>query len=126
MFIWSRALFRRYNNKKRKHIDGFFVVCATSKERGLTYDILLDSLGAEKRFPGCPRLGVVIDDYVVPVSISSNPVVLSESSFRDSDKILDWVKKNKTSLLMHWNKQLTDLDILEAICLDDLLDYKSL
>ena len=26
---------------------------------------------------------------------------------------------------MHWNKQLTDLDILEAVCLDDLLDYKS-
>ena len=62
-------MFRRYNNKKRKHIDGFFVVCATPKETGLPYDILLDSLGAEKRFPGCPRLGVVIDDYVVPVSI---------------------------------------------------------
>ena len=112
-------MFRRYNNKKRKHIDGFFVVCATPKETGLPYDILLDSLGAEKRFSGCPRLRVVIDDYVVPVSISSNPVVLSESSFRDSDKVLDWVKKNKTSLLMHWNKQLTDLDILEAICLEE-------
>ena len=108
-------MFRRYNNKKRKHMDGFFVVCATPKEMGLPYDILLDSLGAEKRFPGCPRVGVVIDDYVVPVSISNSPIVLSGSSFRDSDKILEWVKKNKISLLMHWNKQLSDLGVLEHV-----------
>ena len=87
MFIWSRALFRRYNNKKRKHIDGFFVVCATPKERGLTYDILLDSLGAEKRFPNKNILFMTADQLTKDIvdSIRNDAV----QTFRERMDIID-------------------------------------
>ena len=97
-----------YKNVKRKHIDGFLVVCATPKETGLPYDILMDSLGSEKETKEYPKLGVVIQDMVVPA-------ILSGTTFKDSEKILEWVKKNHVLLLKHWNKELSDLEVLEEL-----------
>ncbi len=108
-------MLKRYHNVKRKQIDGFFVACATAKETGLPYDILLDSLGTEKKHPGCPRVGVVVDDMVVPVSISEEPVILSGFSFKGSAEICDWVIQNHIPLRMHWDKILDDLEILTII-----------
>ena len=108
-------MFRIYRNKKRKKIDGFFVVCATPKETGLPYDVLMDSLGIEKRFTGCPRVGIVVGDIVVPVEISDNPVVLSGYDFPKADEVLCWVSSHEEELLRHWNKELSDLEILEII-----------
>lgn len=104
-----------YKNVKRKHVDGFFVVCATPKETGLPYDILMDSLGSEKKPKEYPKLGVVIQDMVVPISISNCPAILSGTTFKDSEKILEWVKKNHVLLLKHWNKELSDLEVLEEL-----------
>ena len=108
-------MFRIYRNKKRKRIDGFFVVCATPKDTGLPYDVLMDSLGIEKRFPGCPRVGVVVGEFVVPVKISDQPVVLSKYDFPRAEEVLNWVSSHKEELLRHWNKELSDLEILEII-----------
>ena len=108
----------RYRNKKRKHIDGWTVACATKRETGLPYDVLVDSLGADKRWrrwPGIPRIGVIVDDVVIPVSIAESPVVLSGSSFPESESILDWVAQFHEPLLKHWNKELDDLEILTTL-----------
>ena len=105
----------QYRNRKKKRINGFFVVCATKSETGLPYDILFDSLGSEKKFPGQPRIGVIIDKIVVPVLISDKPVVLSGYAFPGSEKILKWVAVHKTNLLCHWNKELSDLELLNLI-----------
>ena len=108
----------RYRNKKRKHIDGYTVACATKQETGLPYDVLVDSLGADKRWrrwPGIPRIGVIVDDVVVPISIADPPIVLSGSKFAGSVIVLEWVAHFREPLLKHWNKELDDLEILTTL-----------
>ncbi len=101
-----------YQNVKLEKIDGFLVACAAAKETGLPYDILLDSVGAIKEDPGCPRIGVVVGDIVIPVSISEEPVILSGDSFEGSAQIFSWVSRHHIPLKMHWNKALTDREML--------------
>ena len=108
----------RYRNRKRKHIDGYTVACATKDETGLPYDILVDSLGADKRWrrwPGIPRIGVIVRDIVIPVSIANPPVILSGSRFDKSEIVLEWIDNFREPLLKHWNKELDDFEILTAL-----------
>ena len=113
----------RYRNKKRKHIDGYTVACATKRETGLPYDVLVDSLGADKRWrrwPGIPRIGVIVDDVVIPVSIADPPVALSGRGFPESEIVFEWVAKYHDPLLKHWNKELDDLEVLTTITNNDI------
>ena len=108
----------RYRDRKLKTIDGYFVARATKEETGLPYDILVDSLGADKRLrycPGIPRIGVIVDDTVISVSIDESPAILSGSKFAESEKVLEWVAHFREPLLDHWNKELDDLEILTTI-----------
>ena len=107
-------------NKKLQNIDGFLVARASSEETGLPYDILLDSLGKKNIIPDCPRVGVIVGDNVIPVQISDDPVILSGNDFPDANIILNWVSRYKAELLRHWNKEITDLEILEAVSLKSL------
>ena len=86
----------------------------------MPYDILLDSLGKNNIIPGCPRVGVIVGDNVILVQISDDPVVLSGDDFPDANIVLNWVARYKTELLRHWNKEITDLEILEAVSLKSL------
>ena len=110
----------RYRNIKLKNIDGFLVVRLTSEDSGLPYDILLDSLGKNNIIPDCPRVGVIVGDNVIPVQISDDPVVLSGDDFPDANIVLNWVARYKTELLRHWNKEITDLEILDAVAFKSL------
>lgn len=108
----------RYRNRKRKRIDGYTVACATKQETGLPYDVLVDSLGADLRWrrrPGIPRIGVVVKDIVIPVSIADPPVILSGIRFESSEIVLRWVAHFRVPLLEHWNKELDDLEILTTL-----------
>lgn len=109
-----------YQNIKLKNIDGFWVARLTSKDSGLPYDIFLDSLGKNNIIPDCPRVGVIVGDNVIPVRISDDPVILSGDDFLDANIVLNWVARYKTELLRHWNKEITDLEILEAVSLKSL------
>ena len=110
-------MFAIYRNKKKSRIDGFFVVCASKEDTGLPIDILLDSRGSSKRFAGCPRIGVIVGDVVIPVSISDSPQALSGSEFSGSKEVYEWVEKNREYLLQHWNKEISDLEVLRAVSL---------
>ena len=108
----------RHRNSKRKKIDGYTVACAAKKDTGLPYDVLLDSLGADKRRrrrPGIPRIGVVVNDMVIHVSIADPPVILSGTRFEGSEIVLGWVARFRAPLLKHWNKELNDLEILTIL-----------
>ncbi len=108
----------RYRNRKKRKIDGYTVACASKQETGLPYDVYVDSLGADKRWrhwPGIPRIGVIVNDIVVPVSISDTPEILSGKEFADSKIVLEWIAHFHEALLMHWNKELDDLEILTII-----------
>ncbi len=110
----------RYWDIKLKNIDGFLVARAASGETGLPYDILLDSLSKNNIVPGCPRVGVIVGDNVIPVQISDDPVVLSRDDFPDANIVLNWVARYKTELLRHWNRKITDLEILDAVAFKSL------
>lgn len=104
-----------YQNVSLQTIDGYTVVCITAGETGLPYDILLDSLGVDNESSGRPRLGVVMGDIVVPMSIDEDPEVLSGSHFEKAEAVKEWIAKHKQALLLHWNKKLTDREVLEAV-----------
>ena len=104
-----------YQNKSLQTIDGYTVVCITAGETGLPYDILLDSLGVDNESSGRPRLGVVMGDIVVPMSIDEDPEVLSGSRFEEEEAVKEWIARHKRDLLLHWNKKLTDRAVLEAV-----------
>jgi hypothetical protein len=81
----------------------------------LPYDVLLDSIGADRRFTGKPHIWVTIDEMVIPVLINEEPVVLSGYVFQHSDDVLAWVKKNHEVLIMHWFKEISDREVLELL-----------
>jgi len=107
---------RKYPLRKRDDIEGFFVACASAKETGLPFDILIASFGSDERRSGCPRIGVVIGDDVVPVSIAVEPSVLSDTCFDGEEVIKAWVLKHRSELLEHWNNELSDRKLLEILC----------
>ena len=111
----------RYPNKKCSKIDGFTVTCASAKETGLPYDILLYSLGADKPLSGKPRVGVLVEDIAVPVSISEKPVVLSGYHFQNETQIIKWIEKHNTELLDHWNEKMTDKEMLNMLKFNQLV-----
>ena len=110
----------KHRNINLENIDGFLVACLTSKDSGLPYDIFLDSLGKNDIIPDCPRVGVIVGDNVIPVRISDDPVILSGDDFLDANIVLNWVARYKTELLRHWNKEITDLEILDAVAFKSL------
>lgn len=105
----------RYRNRKLEQLDSCFFAHAEKEETGLEYDILIDSQGNRKRRGGRPRVGVVVGNVVVPVSISSDPIILSGKGFPGFAPILKWVLKYKEPLLAHWNGELTDREILNVV-----------
>ncbi len=105
----------RYPNKKQNKTDAYTVTCISARETGLPYDVLLDSIGSDKLFSGKPRVGVLVEDTVVPVSISEKPVVLSGYHFQNESLIIKWIKKYNAELLEHWNKKMTDKEILNSL-----------
>ena len=105
----------RYRNRKIEQLDSSFFAHAEKEDTGLEYDILIDSLGNRKRWSGCPRVGVIVENVVVPVSISSDPTVLSGKGFPGFAPIHKWVLKYKDPLLAHWNGEMTDREILNMV-----------
>ncbi len=110
-----KKMFRKYRNIQLKHIDGFVVARVDKRESGLPYDIFLESIGASKKHAGDPRAGVIVDRLVIPVLISEDPVILSGRTFPGEQRVLEWIRKHQEPLLMHWNKQLTDTEVMMAV-----------
>ena len=100
---------------KLKDIDGFTVLSAVKEDTGLMCDILLDSLG-KNRVPQCgPRIGVIAGENVVCVSVSEKPKILSDEPFYESAEVIRWVRLNEELILKHWNKEISDREILNLL-----------
>ncbi len=94
-------------------IDESCVASVSTEDTGLAYGILLNSLGSEE--DDIPMLGVVVNDMVIFVSISEKPENLSRKEFPDQSRIFDWISRYHDSLDRHWNRELTDREVLEAV-----------
>lgn len=89
------------------------------KYTGLPYDIWLDPMGADrKNTHNIPRLKLYVDaDTLVPVTISDNPEIPQNVQENLKVKIKDFLKikkfiiKYKLLFLMHYYRQLDDVQI---------------
>ncbi|MCR4867508.1 MAG: hypothetical protein K5921_11320 [Lachnospiraceae bacterium] len=101
---------------KLDDIDGFFIATITQDESGLPYDVFIDILGKDNDIDNNPRVGVIVNDMVLYVSISDEPECISGIYMYGEEKIFEWVKTHKDILLDHWNKVISDREALNALC----------
>ncbi len=96
-----------------EEIDPYFVTCVEMEDTGLPYIILLNSLGSEE--DDMAMVGVVVDDQVIFVSVSEKPENLSRVEFSDQSRIFEWISRHRDPLYRHWNRELSDREVLEAV-----------
>ena len=96
-------------------VDGFLVARVDKEDTELPYDILLHSLGKEGEMGDHPRVGVVVGEKVVPVSISDNPEELSMDTLPQESVIFEWIGHYYKALRLHWDGIIDDLEVLVAV-----------
>lgn len=97
----------------------FEMVKIPKRYTGLPYDIWLDPMGADrKNTHNIPRLKLYVDaDTLVPVTISDNPEIPQnvqknlKVKIKDFPKIKKFIIKYKLLFLMHYYRQLDDVQI---------------
>lgn len=108
-------------NKNILEQEAFFEMAKLSKnDSKLKYDIWLDSAGSNRKVPhNKPRVKLLVDGIMIPISISKNPEFLIDVSkykkIKDIDTIFNFISKFEDVLLMHWNEEITDRQVLNII-----------
>ena len=109
------------NLQKMHESEVFFEMANISKKRTkLKYDIWIDSAGSgRKNKHNKPRVKIIIDNDMIPVSISKNPEFLVDVSkykkLKDIKPVFDFIAKFEDVLLMHWNEEIDDMGALGII-----------
>lgn len=92
---------------------------AVKEDTGLPYDIWLDSRGKERNIShNLPRIKVDVDGNLIPVIISDDPRIpdnIKIKTFRKFNEVRKFIIQNKDVLLKHWNKELTDREVLNLL-----------
>lgn len=96
-------------------LDYFDVCCATKEETGLHCDIYFDSVGADGKRTSRPSVFVVVEDKVIVIPVTSEPDIKSEYGVPGMIEIFSWIKTNKDYILRHWNKEITDRELLNYV-----------
>ena len=94
---------------------GFEHIIVSKTDTGLPCDLVLESSGVKKhsqsRIPTISTRSVLGN---TTISISDKPEVITNHNTHigDIDTITKWIARNKELLLEHWNKELTDREVL--------------
>ena len=99
-------------------MNGFLTVVVSKNDTGLPYDLLLYSLGKRSGHSE-PRLVVDIGSERVPVSISSAPEILADKAIEDFFAVREYICCHLPLLLLHWNNDCTDKEVLTQLCETD-------
>ena len=96
---------------------------------GLKYKVWLDYLGKERaRKNNSPRLMIDLSGHgrdFVPISIDKfNPKILIDREVEDFENVADWIKKNYSVLIRHWNQELDDFDAIYFLT-EETDEYKA-
>ncbi len=102
-----------YPAAKYIDMDGFFILHVNTYESLLPYEIVINSLGLAK--DDIPMIGVVVGDMVVFISVSEDPQNLSRKDFPDQERIFKWIVRHFDALIRHWNKELSDRELLDEL-----------
>ena len=101
--------------------EAFFEMAVISaSDSKLKYDIWLDDSGSERNVKHhIPRVKLKVDGKMIPISISKEPKFLVNVShykkIKDIKTIFDFIAKFEDVLLMHWNKEINDRQVLNII-----------
>lgn len=85
-------------------VDTYTLACVSKKESGLKKDIWL--VGVHKSN---------VEPYVLIRNKRWKKVYLFRSRNRVSDDLSTWISENIVLLIRHWEGQLTDREVLEAL-----------
>ena len=100
-----------------KPVLGFAVI--DKKLSGLDYDIWLDPAGKDRNTShrNFPRLKVRVGNERIPFSIGSDPKPLlrNRPEIPHQAEILRWISQNSINLLKHYNKEISDKEILDKV-----------
>jgi hypothetical protein len=89
------------------------------EETGLNYNVLVSTPVAKE--DNDPLVLVWLskeDEFYVPVSISDDPVIMSEHTIPDFNKLKKWILLNKKILLDYWHddgNHIGSIDVVETI-----------
>ncbi len=97
-------------------LDGYFILHLEPDETGLPYEIVINTLGILD--DDNPVIGVVVGENVIFISVGENPENLSRVSFPGQEKVFKWVKQYRRRLEMHWNKEMTDRELVNSFSLE--------
>lgn len=92
-------------------MEGFSVVCICREDSGLQRDIYADSVGIGRSSDTIPRVYIRNNESWCCVPIDEG----EEATLSPTDTIRSWITLNRTVLLMHWNKKITDRELLNAL-----------
>lgn len=100
--------------------DSFEIVVANKEDTKLPYDIALDSLGRE-RAGAIPYIFILCERRKIPISISKQPHIMRSRKQHNQNFniIFKWVEENYNVLIKHWNKEISDKDILNILSRKD-------
>lgn len=101
--------------------EAFFEMAKISTRMSkLKYEIWLDDAGSNRNVKhNIPRVKLIVDNKMIPISISKKPQFLVDVShykkIKDIKTIFDFIAKFEDILLMHWNKEIDDHQVLSII-----------
>ena len=94
----------------------FEMANVSKKDTKLPYNIWIDSEGKNRNTKqNYPQLIVDYNGDRIPVSISEDPEILAKKKIPEIPKIKSWIKKYYVVLLQHWNKEITDKEVLNRL-----------
>lgn len=98
-------------------IDGFMATIVPQRVTGLSCDILLECIASERLSNVQPYVFAICEDWLYPISISKTPGTLDDIGLEGLDftDVYKWVANNYELLTRHWNCQIDDLGIHEAL-----------
>lgn len=105
-----------YPSVKHNDLDGYFILHLEPVDTGLPYELVINTLGLMD--DDIPMIGVVVGENVIFVSVAENPNNLSRISFPGQEKIFKWVSQYRERLEKHWNKEMTDRELLNSFYKD--------
>lgn len=108
-----------YPSLKHGDFDGYFILHLEPGDTGLPYEIVINTLGILD--DDIPMIGVVVGESVIFVSVEEQPKNLSRIRFPGQDKIFKWVVQYRERLEKHWNKEMTDRELINSFP-NDLLE----